>query len=269
MSTVRLAVVLSAGGIRGAAHLGVLRQLAQHRIPIDALVGVSAGAVVAGYYAAVGLDLDELIRDAEVFRGRHLVAHSLNVQLRYRFERLLAARSGVIPSRLRQLETARFDRLSHGVRALGIVCHDLRAGTPIYFATGTDRGVGVDAAVRASASIPYLFPPVSVICDGQEMRLTDGGLTDPLPVAFARSTAIGATHVVISDCRSTGHVGRVDSRTVWVRPRMRQTGTLWAPVRGLAAAVRDGEAAVTEATLDRIESWFAPDARASVATGRR
>src|SRR5256885_1362326 len=103
---VRVAVVLSAGGLRGAAHAGVLRQLVRHGIRIDAIVGVSAGAVVAAYYAAVGLDVEELVWDAAMFRGRHLLLHSLNVRLAYRLERRLGPRCGVIPERLRQLEDA-------------------------------------------------------------------------------------------------------------------------------------------------------------------
>src|SRR5262245_62630330 len=79
-STVRVAVVLSGGGLRGAGHVGVLQQLVAHDIPIDIIVGSSAGAVVAAYYAAVGLTLGELIHDAREFRGRHLLAHSLNVR---------------------------------------------------------------------------------------------------------------------------------------------------------------------------------------------
>src|SRR5690349_20933647 len=86
---VRVAVVLSAGGLRGAAHVGVLHQLVRHGIPIDSIVGVSAGAVIAAYYGAVGLDFDEFTRDAAMFRGRHLLAYSLNVQLGYRFEQRL------------------------------------------------------------------------------------------------------------------------------------------------------------------------------------
>src|SRR5437762_4559389 len=81
----RTAVVLSAGGLRGAAHVGVLRQLVRRGVRIDAIVGASAGAVIGAYYAAVGLDIDELIADAEAFRGRQLLAHSINVQLGYRF----------------------------------------------------------------------------------------------------------------------------------------------------------------------------------------
>src|SRR6185295_13733033 len=86
---VRLGLVLSAGGLRGAAHAGVIRRLVDQQIPIDAIVGVSAGAVVAAYYAAVGLTAGEMIDDARLFRGRHLLTHSLNVHSNYRFDRRL------------------------------------------------------------------------------------------------------------------------------------------------------------------------------------
>lgn len=256
LQPVRVAVVLSAGGRRGAAHVGVLRQLVRHGIQIHAIVGVSAGAVIAAYYAAVGLDFDELIGDAEIFRGRHLLTHSLNVQLGYRFDRHLTPRCGVIPERLRQLESATFDRLRHGIQRLGIVCHDVERGQPRYFGTGCDEGLTLSAAVRASASIPHLFPAVSVNCHGTALRLTDGGVSDPVPLAFARGREMGATHVIVSDCRFVGRVPGTDARTVWIRPRMFRTGTLWSPVRGLLSAVQDGEAAVTSEALNRISRWF-------------
>ena len=252
---VSVCVVLSAGGLRGAAHVGVLRELVRQGIQIDSIVGVSAGAVIAAYYAAVGLDFDDLIRDASIFRGRHLLVHSVNVRLGHRCHRYLSARCGVIPERLRQLDQARFDRLHHGVRRLGIVCHDVGSGAPQYFATGRDYGVTLAAAVRASASIPFLFPVVPVTANGRQLRLTDGGVSDPLPLAFARSAAIGGTHLVVSDCRWIGFGPPSEPTTVWIRPRMLNTGTLWSPMRGLASAVRDGETAVTEA-LDRISPWF-------------
>jgi NTE family protein len=261
LTPIRLAVVLSAGGLRGAAHVGVLRQLVRHGVRIDALVGVSAGAIIAAYYAAVGLDFDELVRDAETFRGRHLLAYSCNVQLGYRFERRLAPACGVIPERLRQLEASRFDRLHHGVQQLGIVCQDTVVGKPCYFVTGGDHEVPLAAAVRASASIPFLFPAIAVDCGGRELRLSDGGVTDPLPVAFARGPEIGATHVIVSDCRWIGRApAAIDPSTVWIRPRMPKTGTLWSPAKGLVSAVRDGEAAVSVETLDHVRSWFADDA---------
>ena len=113
----RIALVLSAGGLRGAAHVGVLRALVREGIKIDVLVGVSAGAVIAAYYAAAGLTLDDLADDAVRFRGRHLLWHSLNVQLGQRFDAALAPRCGIIPERLRRLEAATFETLHHGIEA--------------------------------------------------------------------------------------------------------------------------------------------------------
>jgi len=250
----RIALVLSAGGLRGAAHVGVLRALVHEGIQIDALVGVSAGAVIAAYYAAAGLTLDELADDAVRFRGRHLLLHSLNVQLGHRFDRALARRCGVIPDRLRRLESATFEALHHGVSALGIGCHDTRSGLPRYFATGATHGIALHEVVKASASIPVLFPAVAVETHGERWMLTDGGVSDPLPIAFARAAPLDATHVIVSDTRWIGTTPRTDDRTVWIRPRMPGTGTLWTQ-RGLAAAVDCGEKAVTADVVARVRAW--------------
>ena len=263
---VRIGVVLSAGGLRGAAHAGVLRQLVRHGIPLHTIVGVSAGAVVAAYYAAVGLDLDEMIADAGAFRGRHLLAHSLSVHCGRRLASRLHQWCGVIPDRLRQLEEADFDRLHHGVNRLGIVCHDLSTGRPRYFGTGFDQNVMLHEVVRASASIPRLFPVVSVSSGGDALRLTDGGLSDPVPLTFAQQPAMDATHIIVSDCRwlEKGVRPPADKRSVWSRPLIRATGTLWSPHEGLLATVREGEAAVSSEILRVILGWFGADS--SVAT---
>jgi NTE family protein len=255
---VRIAMVMSAGGLRGAAHVGVLLELLRHGVPIDRIVGVSAGAVIAAYYAAVGLDLEDLFADAERFRGRHLLAYSLNVHLKYRFEAQVRRWCGVIPDRLRQLESATFDRLHHGVCRLGIVCHDLATSQPVYFSTEQSHGIPLHEAVRASASIPHLFPAIPIIHgpSRQSWRLIDGGVSDPVPTTFARSPSIGATHVIVSDTRWIGSVPPTDSTTVWVRPCLLHTGTLWSPRRGLMAAVRGGQAAVTAEVLHRVFRWL-------------
>jgi NTE family protein len=257
-SPVRIGVVLSGGGLRGASHVGVLQQLTAHGIPIDIIVGSSAGAVIAAYYAAVGLTIDDLIRDATHFRGRHLMAHSLNIRLHGRLAGALRKVSGVIPERLSQLDCATFDRLHHGVRAIGIACHDVVSGRPCYFATGADRGVRLSDAVRASASMPFFFPPIPVECsdDRALLRLADGGVTDSLPIAFARQPPLAATHLIVSDCRSlAGARPSNDDRVVYVRPRLLSTGTLWAPVSTLASAVREGRRAVTSEVLQIIDAW--------------
>jgi predicted acylesterase/phospholipase RssA len=254
---VRIALVLSGGGLRGAGHLGVLQQLVAHDIPIDVIVGSSAGAVVAAYYAAVGLTLDELIRDARELRGRHLVAQSLNVRLGRRLDWMLRRASGLVPTRLEQLQRATFDRLHHGVRGLGVVCHDLKSGGPRYFSTGCDHGVRVSDVVRASASIPYLFPSVRVECDDERLLLADGGLSDDIPVAFAQRPPLSATHVIVSDCRwlNTG-APETGEHLLYLRPRLFTTGPLWAaPSATLLAAVRQGAAAVTSEIVDRARRW--------------
>jgi predicted acylesterase/phospholipase RssA len=113
----------------------------------------------------------------------------------------------------------------------------------------------LDDVVRASAAIPHLFPPISVTSGGEVLDLTDGGISDSVPIAFARSAAIGATHVIVSDCRWLGRIQRTDATTIWIRPRMFSTGTLWGPRSGLTSAVRDGEAAVTDAIVQKLRTW--------------
>src|SRR5687767_7697118 len=57
----RIGLVLSGGGARGAAHIGVLKVLEEQRIPIDAIAGTSMGAVVGGLYAS-GLSAADIER---------------------------------------------------------------------------------------------------------------------------------------------------------------------------------------------------------------
>jgi predicted acylesterase/phospholipase RssA len=255
-SRVRIGLVLSGGGLRGASHIGVLQRLVAHDIPIHIIVGSSAGAIVAAYYAAVGLTLDELVADAERFRGRHLIAHSLNVRLDRRMGRVLTKLSGLIPTRLQQLEHTTFERLHHNIRGIGIVCHDVATGRPCYFSTGDDGGVRLSDVVRASASIPYLLPPIGVECAGNSLLLTDGGMSDALPIAFAQRPPLSATHLIVSDCRwLSRRLPHTAREIVYVRPRLAATGTLWSPSSTLLTAVRQGSRAVTTEMLDTIRSW--------------
>ena len=277
----RIGLVLSAGGLRGAAHLGVMRKLLAHDIPIDVIVGASAGAVVAAYYAAVGLTVDELIDDARGFKGRHLVAHSLaqrvvNAGLARRvvtaslaqrawspLTSLVRGWSGVIPQRLAQLQAGRFDRLHHGVSCLGVVCHDLTHRRPRYLSTVSDGGVRLYEAVAASASVPNMFPPLPVTYDGVVCQFTDGGLSDSLPVRFVGQPGLDAKRVIVSDCRrhrsSEGRVDRLqtDAAVIYLRPDLHRTSTLRAPRASLLEAVEAGEATVTDEVISKVRQWTA------------
>ena len=61
--------------------MGLLRSLARHGIRIDVIAGVSAGAIIAAYYAAVGLSVRDMIEEVPTFRGRHLVMHGVTLNV--------------------------------------------------------------------------------------------------------------------------------------------------------------------------------------------
>lgn len=249
----RIGVVLSAGGLRGVAHLGVMRRLVAAKVPIDVLVGVSAGAIVGGFYAGVGLTIEDMVAHAPRFKGRHVVMHGLTLRAPAPLKPLLRSACGIIPVRLSQLEQASFEHLHHGVTALGVVCHDQLRGTPVYFATGATHGARFADVVKASAAVPGLMPPREMAIETRRVRLVDGGLSDALPMAFARQ--LGATHLVVSDCRATSSSPSFGMDVLYVRPSLDQLHTWRSPAGTLMEAVRLGEAAVREEHVDRIDAW--------------
>ncbi len=259
----RIGLVLSAGGLRGAAHLGVMRKLLAHDIPIDVIVGASAGAVVAAYYAAVGLTVDELIDDAREFKGRHLAARGPAGRMGSPRRPVVRRWRGGGPRRLAPPQAGRFDQLHHGVSCLGVVCHDLTHRRPRYLSTVSDGGVRLYDAVATSASVPNLFPPLPVTYDGVVCQFTDGGLSDSLPVQFAGQPGLEAKRVIVSDCRrhrsNEGGVDHLqtDEATIYLRPDLRRTYTLRAPRASLLEAVEAGEATVTDEVVSEVRQWTA------------
>jgi NTE family protein len=253
----RVGIVLSAGGLRGAAHLGVLRRVLRHEIPIDVMVGVSAGAIIAAYYAGVGLTVHEMVDQAPVFRGRHILMHGLTLRAHHALRPYLRRFCGIIPQRLDQLEEASFERLHHGIKRLGIVCHDLIGNRPCYFSTADHRGVRLADVTRASAAVPGVLPARTMTIGAETLRLADGGISDSLPMEFARSPALGATHLIVSDCRYTVSSPPPSSDSlVYIRPDLDGIRPLRAPRMALMKAVWQGEAAVTEQIVRQIQEWL-------------
>ncbi len=250
-------LVLSAGGLRGAAHLGVLRGLVRHGIPVDVIVGVSAGAIIAAYYAAVGLTVPEMIDEAPTFRGRHILMHAVTLRAHPRLKPFLRRFCGIIPQRLEQLDAATFTRLHHGVKRLGIVCHDIDADQPRYFSTTHPCGAQLADVARASAAVPGVLPPKTVRTDTGFVRLADGGIADSLPIDFIRSPVMGATHVIVSDCRYSapappnGH-----ESLIYLRPDLDGIRPLRAPRAALMKAMWRGDAALTPGVLEKVQQWM-------------
>src|SRR5438132_11936258 len=90
----RVGLALSGGVARGMAHIGVLRVLEEHNIPIDYIAGTSAGSLVAGAYAA-GMTVDEIAEISRTMRWRdvgRVTLSRLGVQSNARMEEYARAR---------------------------------------------------------------------------------------------------------------------------------------------------------------------------------
>jgi NTE family protein len=172
-----LALVLSGGGARGFAHVGVLSVVEELRLPVDLVVGVSMGSIVGAGYAA-GLsagamaDLARAMRLTSIFRPR---PGRLNLVNPAGIRAVIAAIFG----------ERRFEDLD---REMVVVSSSVTTGRHFVIRDGPI----VDAIV-ASCSIPLVFPPVAR--DGH--HLLDGGLIDGLPIAVARE--LGARQIVAVD----------------------------------------------------------------------
>ena len=180
----RIGLALSGGAARGIAHVGVLRALEENQIPIDAIAGASAGALIGGSYAA-GLSLDQLEVMARGFRWRRTA--------RLSFSRLGFQTNARMETFLRQhLPITRFEDLKIRFAALAM---DLQKGTAVVF---RDEG-DLPFAIRASTCIPAVYTPVQ---DSQGRWLVDGGLVASLPISYARD--LGVDVVIASDVNFDG-----------------------------------------------------------------
>lgn len=196
----RIGLVLSGGGARGLAHLGVLRALRELRVPVDLVVGTSMGAVVGGAYAAGRSveEIEEIVHSADwatilsdrpqrrelsfarreedqllpsrIEMGLNRDGVSLppaavgNSALERTLERLISGQRADLP----------LNRLALPFRALAT---DLLSGemhemidTPLFL------------ALRASMAVPGVFAPVRI----QGRPMVDGGLVRNLGVDIAR-----------------------------------------------------------------------------------
>lgn len=202
-----LALVLSGGGAKGVAHIGVLRALDEAGVRPDLIVGTSMGAIV-GALAASGIPaptLDSLARALPLassfrsFEPRGPLAWGplLPLVLWEEGERGFAVQGSAVrlsgvnamlnATLLRGNLLARgdFDRLPIPLR---VVATDLADRSVVVLGGGD-----LAQAVRASIAVPLVFPPEKI---GDRM-LTDGGLSANIPVAVARD--LGARRVIVSD----------------------------------------------------------------------
>ncbi len=170
----KVGIAFGGGGLKGSAHVGVLKVLAEHNIPIDFVAGTSIGSAVAALYAS-GYNwkmLDFLF-------------------LEYNIESLIKmrpGRQGLIPADgyTELVRTCtRGKRIEEMDIPLKITAVDLVSWKKIIF----DRG-DTALAVRASSAIPGFFTPVKI----GDMLLVDGAVLDSCPDQLVRD--MGADVVI-------------------------------------------------------------------------
>ena len=203
----KICLVLSGGGARGAAHIGVIKVLQEYRVPIDCVVGTSMGSLVGAAFASgtsvpdmeklVGeLTTNVLFQDAPLREELQIRRKQEDRSLLFSSELGVASIGGsMLPRGIVsgvQLETVlrkvsapgyrNFDELPIPYRA---VATNLVTGREVVF----DKGE-LAKVMRASMSVPVAIAPVEI--DGQ--LLVDGMLVDNLPVVVAR--AMGADIII-------------------------------------------------------------------------
>lgn len=194
----KVGVVLSGGGAKGAAHIGVLRALEKARIPIDYITGTSMGSIVGGLYA-IGYtpdQLDSLIKgqDWSFLLSDKPLRRTQTVTEREKSEKYILSISmqkttkpdvsGLVQgqnlsSLLTKLTMGYHDSIDYNKLPIPFACvaTNVVDGKEIVFHSGV-----LATSIRASMAIPGFFTPVRK--DG--MVLIDGGMTNNYPVDVAR-----------------------------------------------------------------------------------
>lgn len=183
-----IALALGGGAARGFAHVGVIKALEAQGIQPGIVVGTSAGAVVGALYAA-GLDgfqiqaLSMGLEEEQVLDGSGFYLCMA--------EAALSDKRGCIKGQAlqdfinRNVGNRPIEKLK---RRFAAVATQLASGEPVAFRSGN-----TGMAVRASASVPILFQPVTI--SGADY--VDGGLVAPVPSSVARD--LGADFVIAVD----------------------------------------------------------------------
>lgn len=173
----KVAVVLGAGASRGFAHIGVLKVLEANKVPVNMIIGTSAGSFVGSLYA-YGYDAFQLQKAALTIEKSDIVDMAIPDNGFIKGEKLEEYIN-------RMVRNTPIERLKIPFYA---VATSIPSGQEVVFGKGN-----TGAAVRASCSIPGVFRPMKI---GDHMYV-DGGVVNPVAVDVARR--YGADIVIAVD----------------------------------------------------------------------
>jgi NTE family protein len=179
----KVGLALSGGAARGFAHLGVLKVLADHNIPVDYVSGTSAGSIAGAAFAS-GMSVEQIIE-----MGREMSW--------FRMTKLAYSTKGIL-SNAAMGEFFRknfpFDKFEDLPIPFAAVATDLETGEEVILKEKGD----LITAIQASCAIPGIFMPIFV--DGR--MLIDGGVVAVVPTKAVRK--LGAEIVIAVDVISCG-----------------------------------------------------------------
>ncbi len=180
----QIGLALSAGGVRGFAHVGVLEVLNNAQLPIDMISGTSMGSVVGGLYAA-GLPTKKLWKIGEHITLKNITS-DLNVMglFRFLFAKRLPSSENLVNFFHEQLGDIQFEQLPIPFSCAAM---DIKTGERVLFNSGP-----LAIAVRASMNLPGVFEPVQY----RHRALVDGAVVDYLPVETVKQ--MGADYIIAS-----------------------------------------------------------------------
>ncbi|NBC27686.1 MAG: BamA/TamA family outer membrane protein [Bacteroidetes bacterium] len=192
--SLRVGLVLSGGGAKGIAHIGVLKKLEEAGVRIDYITGTSMGSVIGALYS-IGYTSDQLIELAKSRNWEELFTEKPSRRYISNYERLFDDRTIVsFPIRERSLDLpvgiikgqniytflSRYTWPAHGTKKFSdfpipfaTVATEIETGKAKVFRSGY-----LPDAIRASISIPSLMRPHTV----NDTTYIDGGLSNNLPV---------------------------------------------------------------------------------------
>ena len=208
----KIGLVLSGGGARGGAHVGVLRVLEQKNVPIDLIVGTSIGSFVGGLYAAgktpdeiaqmlISTNWEEYIRSEfnredmpirvkkydYLYKGRMRVG--LNSKNDISLPTGMLNRQPLLFKMLSQTQCVEhitdFDELPIPFRAIAT---DMQNGNEVVLSSGS-----LSESIYASSAIPGGLQPIEI----EGITLIDGGVSNNIPISVARD--MGADIIIAID----------------------------------------------------------------------
>lgn len=165
-----VALVLSSGGARGIAHIGVIDELQSRGYQISSIAGTSMGALVGGMYAAESLNIfTNWILKLDKKRIFELIDFTLSRNGVIKGKRIIDEMKSMIPDR--NIETLNIPFCA--------IATDIINNEEIFFMKGK-----LYDAIRASISIPSIFIPATI----NNMKLVDGGVLNPVPINRVKRT---------------------------------------------------------------------------------